>query len=160
MNHRGTSDCVELARTRENGFEAPSFALCTPPTLVNGTARCSDPPTAASWDMTLSEGTWTVSTLLTRGDENANIFVQGGACSVDTNVCTPTWGPPQHADVWWSSPPCLDNGVRSSRVSWLEILDMLGEAILNPDDIPSIMGVPTAPMHRVRATSQGSAVLP
>lgn len=62
-------DRVELTRTRDDGFEAPSLALCTPPTLVNGTPGCPDPPTVLSRDMTLQEATWTVTAEITRDDE-------------------------------------------------------------------------------------------
>ncbi len=62
-------DRVELTRTREDGFEGPSLALCTPPTLVNGSPGCPDPPTLLSRDMTLREGTWTLSADVTRDDE-------------------------------------------------------------------------------------------
>ncbi len=65
-------DRVELTRTRADGFEAPSLSLCTPPTLVNGTPGCPDPPTVLSRDMTLREGTWTVTARVTRDDDVVN----------------------------------------------------------------------------------------
>ena len=61
-------DRVELTRTREDGFELINLPLCVPPTLVNGTPGCPDPPTVLSADMTLREGTWTVTAEVTRDD--------------------------------------------------------------------------------------------
>jgi len=152
MNHHEASDCVELTRTCEDGFGAPSLALCMPPILVNGTSGCPD-PTAASWDMTLSEGTWRVSTGVTRDDQDGNFFMEGVARYADTNFCAPICSPPKPANLWATIR--MNHGVQISREFLLEMLDSLGEAIFDPDDITSIKGVSNASLDRVRADPQG-----
>lgn len=81
-------------------------------------------------------------------------FDEGGdpARFRDTNFCTPFCSPPKPDDLWATIR--MNHGVQISREFLVEILDTLGEAIFDPDDLSSIKGVPNATLARVAADPQ------
>ena len=81
-------------------------------------------------------------------------FTAGGdpATYKDTNFCTPVCSPPKPNNLWANIR--MNHGVQISREFLFEIIDTLGEAIFNPNDITSIKGVPNATFDRVEADPQ------
>jgi hypothetical protein len=71
----------------------------------------------------------------------------------DSNFCTPVCSPPKPKNLWANIR--MNHGVQISREFLFEIIDTLGEAIFNPNDITSIKGVPNATLDRVRANPNG-----
>jgi uncharacterized repeat protein (TIGR01451 family) len=71
----------------------------------------------------------------------------------DSNFCTPVCSPPKPDNLWATIR--MNHGVQISREFLLEIIDTLGEAIFDPNDVTSIKGVPNATLERVRANPRG-----
>jgi uncharacterized repeat protein (TIGR01451 family) len=71
----------------------------------------------------------------------------------DSNFCTPVCSPPKPDNLWATIR--MNHGVQISREFLVEILDTLGEAIFDPNDVTSIKGVPNATFERVKANPNG-----
>ena len=87
--------------------------------------------------------------LLFTTDDDGNPVVKGVATYEDTNFCTPICSPRRPDNLW--STIRRNHGVQISREFLFEIIDTLGEAIFNPDDLASIKGVPNATLNRIEA---------
>jgi uncharacterized repeat protein (TIGR01451 family) len=74
----------------------------------------------------------------------------------DTNFCTPVCSPPKPDNLWATIR--MNHGVQISRQFLFEIIETLGEAIFDPNDIASIKGVPNATLARVAADPQSYVV--
>jgi uncharacterized repeat protein (TIGR01451 family) len=74
----------------------------------------------------------------------------------DTNWCTPVCSPPQPDNLWANIR--MNHGVQISREFLFEILDTLGEAIFDPNDLTTIKGVPNATLARVAAAPQSYVI--
>jgi uncharacterized repeat protein (TIGR01451 family) len=70
-----------------------------------------------------------------------------------TSICTPFCGPSRPSNLWGTIR--MNHGVQISREFLGEILETLGEAVFDPNDITSIKGVPEATLQRVAADPQG-----
>jgi uncharacterized repeat protein (TIGR01451 family) len=78
------------------------------------------------------------------------------ATYADTDSCTPFCSPPRPANLWANIR--MNHGVQLSREFLFQILDTLGEAIFDPNDLASIRGVPQATLERVAADPLGHVV--
>ncbi|HEV2664765.1 MAG TPA: hypothetical protein VG324_07635, partial [Blastocatellia bacterium] len=74
----------------------------------------------------------------------------------DTNWCTPFCSPPKPNNLWATIR--MNHGVQFSREFLKELLDTVGEAIFNPDDLTTIKGVPNATLERVRNDPRGYVI--
>ena len=71
----------------------------------------------------------------------------------DSNFCTPICSPPKPDNLW--AQIRMNHGVQLSREFLFQVLDTLGEAIFDPNDVGSIRGVPEATLDRVAGNSRG-----
>jgi uncharacterized repeat protein (TIGR01451 family) len=71
----------------------------------------------------------------------------------DPDWCTPVCSPPRPDNLW--AHIRMNHGVQFSREFLFEVLDTLGEAIFDPNDVGSIRGVPQATLERVAADPRG-----
>jgi uncharacterized repeat protein (TIGR01451 family) len=86
---------------------------------------------------------------VTATDKNGNAYMKGVSTYEDTNWCTPFCSPPKPANLW--AHIRMNHGVQLSREFLREILETVGEAIFDPNDLATIKGVPEATLERVRA---------
>lgn len=70
-----------------------------------------------------------------------------------TSFCSPFCGPYKPTNLWGTIR--MNHGVQISRQFLREIVDTLGEAIFDPNDITSVKGVPVATLQRVASNPQG-----
>lgn len=66
----------------------------------------------------------------------------------DSNFCTPVCSPKKPRNLW--AHIRMNHGVQISREFLLEMLDTVGEALFDPNDLTAIKGVPQATLERVR----------
>lgn len=71
----------------------------------------------------------------------------------DSNVCTPVCSPPKPDNLW--AYIRMNHGAQISREFLFEMIDTLGEAIFDPDDLSTFKGVPDATLARVKDDPQG-----
>jgi hypothetical protein len=85
-------------------------------------------------------------------------FTEAGNPAIyrDSNICTPFCSPPKPDNLWATIR--MNHGVQISREFLFQIIDTLGEAIFDPNDVTSIKGVPNATLERVRANPQGFVI--
>jgi len=74
----------------------------------------------------------------------------------DTNFCTPFCSPPKPDNLWATIR--MNHGVQISWEFIMEVIETLGEAIFDPNDITSIKGVPNATLARVKSAPQDYVV--
>src|SRR5690606_8279907 len=74
----------------------------------------------------------------------------------DSNFCTPVCSPPKPDNLWATIR--MNHGVQISSEFLLEIIDTLGEAIFDPNDVTSIKGIPNATLERVRDNPLGYVI--
>ena len=83
-------------------------------------------------------------------DDDGNSYLEGVARYADTNFCTPVCSPPKPDNLWANIR--MNHGVQISREFLLELIETLGEAIFNPNDLTSIKGVPNATLERIEGS--------
>lgn len=71
----------------------------------------------------------------------------------DSNFCTPYCSPPKPTNLWANIR--RNHGVQISREFLFEMLDTLGEGILDPDSGQLFVGVPNATKNRIEQNPQG-----
>jgi uncharacterized repeat protein (TIGR01451 family) len=81
------------------------------------------------------------------------LFDPGFANYESTSICTPFCGPSRPSNLWGTIR--MNHGVQISREFLGEILETLGEAVFDPNDITSVKGVPEATLQRVAADPRG-----
>ena len=82
-------------------------------------------------------------------------FDQAGdpATYSEPDWCTPFCSAPRPSNLWGEIRK--NHGVQFSREFLFQVVDTLGEAIFNPNDVTSIRGVPQATLERVAASPRG-----
>lgn len=90
---------------------------------------------------------------VTAFDDKGNAYQEGVATYQDSNFCTPVCSPPKPANLWANVR--MNHGVQISREFLFEMIETLGEAILDPDDLSAFKGVPNTTLARVNANPQG-----